>query len=197
MSSGTVALDTSIISRYSEFVKGYRPVDFHDKVEEDDAMMVATRRRRTTIRETMKGYLTLSEMAEKYGLVDGSALRHAIRSQRLHAELSGKTYFVTEADAAAYKAEHLRKRGPKRARALPGKYEKLLAWLAETTGDAATLTYAEVETMIDTALPASAMTTKDWWRNRAHRHVAQWHAMGWEANPDRDQGRICWTRDNA
>lgn len=61
----------------------------------------------------MKGYMTLTEMAEKYGLKDGSALRHAIKRGVLRADYAGKTYFVSDEDAETYAREHLRKRGPK------------------------------------------------------------------------------------
>ncbi len=57
--------------------------------------------------------MTLTEMAERYGLTDGSALRHAIRRGVLNAEIAGKTYFVEEGEAERYAQEHLRKRGPK------------------------------------------------------------------------------------
>jgi hypothetical protein len=81
-------------------------------------MVVAVRQHRPKIRELMKGYLTLTEMAKKYGLTDGSALRHAIKRGILPAEIAGKTYFVTEEDAAAYAEQHLRRRGPKGPREL-------------------------------------------------------------------------------
>jgi hypothetical protein len=106
------------ISVYHGIVKlqGVAASNFHGKVK-GDTMAVAVRQRKQTIRELMKGYLTLTEMATKYGLTDGSALRHAIKRKILPAEISGKTYFVTEEDAAHYAEMHLRRRGPKGPRA--------------------------------------------------------------------------------
>lgn len=57
--------------------------------------------------------MTLTQMAIKYGLKDGSALRHAIDRGVLIAELVGKTYIVEDGEADRYAREHLRKRGPK------------------------------------------------------------------------------------
>ena len=54
--------------------------------------------------------LTLTEAADELGLA-ASTLRHQVQAGRLRARLVGKTYVVTPAEIARYRAEHLGKPG--------------------------------------------------------------------------------------
>ncbi len=61
----------------------------------------------------MKGYLTLSEMAQRLGYKNGDGLRSQIRYGVLRAEKIGKTWVVTEEEYARYRDEHAGRPGPK------------------------------------------------------------------------------------
>ncbi len=61
----------------------------------------------------MKGYLTLSEMAQMLGYKNGDGLRSQIRHGVLRAEKIGKTWVVTEEEYTRYREEHAGKPGPK------------------------------------------------------------------------------------
>ena len=65
-------------------------------------------------------------------------------------------------------------------RRYPGKYRPLTDYLAEQSGDALTLTFAEIARIVRAPLPPSAWTWA-WWTNtsRSQPQVDAWYAAGW------------------
>ena len=65
----------------------------------------------------------------------------------------------------------------------PLKYQPLTDYLAALTADEATLTFAEIEAIIGTALPSSAWTSRFWANaaDRLHRlpQKRAWRRAGW------------------
>ena len=61
-----------------------------------------------------------------------------------------------------------------------GKYAPLAAYLAAQPGDAVTLSFAEIETLIGARLPPTARR-QSWWSNspRWFPHARTWLATGW------------------
>jgi hypothetical protein len=65
---------------------------------------------------------------------------------------------------------------------MPGKYQPLADWLTAQPGDAVTLTFAQVEQILDSPLPTSARVDSGWWLSRRPKapHFQAWHRTGWE-----------------
>ena len=63
----------------------------------------------------------------------------------------------------------------------PRKYDPLTAYLAALAADEVTLTFAEIEAIIGTALPPSARTSRFWTNVTAgvHRSAQAWRRAGW------------------
>src|SRR5215213_824584 len=65
-------------------------------------------------------------------------------------------------------------------RAGPQKYDPLAAYLAALRVDAVTLTFAEIEAIIGTALPATALGPSFWANYGGNYYAARgWLAVGW------------------
>lgn len=60
---------------------------------------------------SVKGYVTLPELAERLGLQSAGALRTQIARGVLHAVKEGRDWFVPDEEADRYAREHRGKRG--------------------------------------------------------------------------------------
>ena len=62
-----------------------------------------------------------------------------------------------------------------------GRYDHLGAYLSEQTGDACTLTFAEVKEIVGYSLPVSAKEYRPWWGNdKTHVQARGWMDAGWK-----------------
>ena len=65
------------------------------------------------------------------------------------------------------------------------KYAALKDFLSRQKGDRITLSYAQLESVIDGGLPKSAMVHSEWWSNErtaliSHTQSKAWAEAGWE-----------------
>lgn len=78
------------------------------------------------------------------------------------------------------------------------KYDPLILHLASYSGEALTLTFAEIEELLGEALPASARTHLAWWANTksdsTHSWAYRWTALGWHARADLPGERVSFAR---
>ena len=62
---------------------------------------------------------------------------------------------------------------------MPGKYRPLAQCLAAQPGDRVILTFAAVEAILGTPLPATAYGYRQWWREPGRSHTEAWLDAGW------------------
>jgi hypothetical protein len=62
-----------------------------------------------------------------------------------------------------------------------GKYEALCVFLQMTTGNEITLSFKQIEYLIDDKLPSSAYNHKAWWCSSGHPHAQTWEKSGYVA----------------
>ncbi len=84
--------------------------------------------------------------------------------------------------------------GPKTSD-VPSRYQPLIDYLAEATGDEMTLTYKEVAVLIGDLLPETAVLSTTWWTRTQFPHVQAWRALGWRAHGSAAHRRVRFTRD--
>lgn len=84
-----------------------------------------------------------------------------------------------------------RRKGPSASR-----YAPIGEHLAAVKKDAATLTFEQVEDLIDGELPASAHRHRAWWANTdTHSQALTWISKGWLVQEaDLDKGRVTFRR---
>ncbi len=93
------------------------------------------------------------------------------------------------------------RRGARRSRRASGpaasSYAPIGAHLDALAADEATLTFAEVERIVDRTLPTSARTHRAWWANTdAHSQARTWLAVGWRVDAvDLEAGTVRYVRD--
>lgn len=74
------------------------------------------------------------------------------------------------------------------------KYDLLHKFLTADPVLPLTLSFAQVELILGTELPASARTHQPWWGNDAtHSHAMAWLAAGLKATPDMRQQRVTFS----
>jgi len=78
---------------------------------------------------------------------------------------------------------------------VPSKYQPLIDFLAETTGDELVLTYGEVMALIGGSLPQTAILRSAWWTSRGLAQVQAWRALGWRAHASAAHRRVRFTKD--
>ena len=61
-----------------------------------------------------------------------------------------------------------------------GKYKNLFNYLLNTKNKKITLTYDEIESIINSKLPDSAYNYRAWWANGGHVHSDAWLKSGWK-----------------
>ncbi len=61
-----------------------------------------------------------------------------------------------------------------------GKYKNLFNYLLNTKNKEITLTYDEIESIINSDLPYSAHNYKAWWSNGGQAHSDVWLKSGWK-----------------
>lgn len=80
------------------------------------------------------------------------------------------------------------------------KYDPLILHLANFDGKALTLTFSDIETLLQAPLPASARSHLAWWGNTTsdptHSWANRWTAAGWHAQADLPQERVTFTRSD-
>jgi hypothetical protein len=74
-------------------------------------------------------------------------------------------------------------------------YRPLLHSLAAHTEPVEALTFAEIEAILDAALPPTARTEASFWRSGANAHVRALRAAGWRVHFHRRRDFIISTRD--
>lgn len=78
------------------------------------------------------------------------------------------------------------------------KYEPLSRYLAAHTRNAVTLTFSEINNLVQGGLPQSAYDHRPWWANRHDGRGAQnlaWQSVGWESGEvDMGRGTVTFTR---
>ncbi len=68
------------------------------------------------------------------------------------------------------------------------KYSPLGDYLRTRSADSCTLSFAEIERIIDSPLPKSARQYATWWGNdKTHSHARAWIQVGWKARPAPNQ----------
>lgn len=70
---------------------------------------------------------------------------------------------------------------------MAGKYDPLREYLAALQGDEVTFTFAEIEAILEVALPATAWQRTAWWANSRrldHPQSRAWMAGGWTVSAD-------------
>ena len=80
------------------------------------------------------------------------------------------------------------------------KYTALGRYLHETGRDTVTISFAEIERILGTALPASARTHRAWWSNNAENNVAtrEWLGAGYQTQQvDIKRGRLVFRKRGA
>ena len=81
-----------------------------------------------------------------------------------------------------------------------GYYDPLRDYLMGCDSDEVTLTFAQVEAILERALPASARKYDAWWANLGddastrHSHARSWHAAGYLARANRAEGTVVFRR---
>ena len=80
---------------------------------------------------------------------------------------------------------------------MPGKYQPLADWLAAQPDTEVLLTFAQVEQILGTPLPASARAGTAWWTHGAPSfpQVEAWHRVGWHVvEVNRRRGLVLYRR---
>src|SRR4051812_43580346 len=77
----------------------------------------------------------------------------------------------------------------------PNSYQPLLDHLANSTANEVTLTFREIEVILNRPLPKTAILLTGWWSNPSRPHTRTWRARGWRARADRDHLRVVFTRE--
>jgi hypothetical protein len=79
-----------------------------------------------------------------------------------------------------------------------GKYEPLADYLREIKDDSWDASFAEIESILQTSLPASAREHRAWWANQYrgnHSQAKGWIDAGWETREiDQRRGRVRFER---
>ncbi len=78
---------------------------------------------------------------------------------------------------------------------MPSVDQPLLDYLAAVEGHEAVLTFMEIETILDAALPPTAITSGGYWSSAGNSHVRAWQALGWRAHASPCKLRVRFTRD--
>ena len=58
-------------------------------------------------------------------------------------------------------------------------YGRLTGFLSGHAGRTATLTFAELERLVGTRLPADAYEGRAWWEGKSRHHTRAWRRAGW------------------
>lgn len=81
------------------------------------------------------------------------------------------------------------------------KYDPLILHLENHGGDALTLAFEEIETLLGELLPASARSHLAWWGNTSsdptHTWANRWTAAGWYARVDLSHEQVTFTRNGS
>lgn len=81
------------------------------------------------------------------------------------------------------------------------KYDPLILHLANYSGEALALTFAEIEELLGEPLPATARSHLAWWANTkadpTHTWANRWTAAGWHARADLPHERVTFTRHDS
>jgi hypothetical protein len=63
-----------------------------------------------------------------------------------------------------------------------GKYTKIGTYLSEQAGNEVTLSYSEIEGILDFKLPSSAYKHRPWWSNGSNTQCRAWIGVGWRVD---------------
>lgn len=83
-----------------------------------------------------------------------------------------------------------------------GKYDPLRDYLAQCGNDDVTLSFSDIESMIGRPLPPSALRYDAWWANigdsalTRHSHAKSWYAAGYQAQVNRAEKTVRFSREN-
>ena len=77
------------------------------------------------------------------------------------------------------------------------KYRPLQLYLGKCEGSTLTLTYEQIESIIEDKLPMSAYKYPAWWSNGGHYYADAWLATGWKVEEVRFGESILFKRIEA
>lgn len=96
------------------------------------------------------------------------------------AEIRGALRMPANLPRQSSRADELAMRNTHASTKVAGKYAPLARRLTEEAGDRCTLTFAEMDQLVD-GLPDSAHTHRPWWANdQSHVQAQAWMAAGWK-----------------
>jgi hypothetical protein len=75
-----------------------------------------------------------------------------------------------------------------------GRYDPLITYLRVQEADLVFLTFAELETILGTALAKTARECHGYWMAAAYRHVADLERAGWAAHLHEPAGGVAFRR---
>ena len=83
-----------------------------------------------------------------------------------------------------------------------GKYDPLRKYLANCGKDEILMTFADMERIIGSPLPKSAVSHAEWWANESndssrHSHAKAWYNAGYKARANRPEKKVVFFKTNA